>query len=92
MRRLSSNRSGVDRNDHREVFAEFAMVLMFLRAEQLAMHKGQGEIEGGAMKNARSTLPPCGGETERGKEEGRGSVLPPSLTLPRKGGGERASA
>ncbi len=30
--------------DHREVFAEFAMVLIFLRAEQLAMRKGKARL------------------------------------------------
>jgi hypothetical protein len=30
--------------DHREVFAEFAMVLMFLRAEQLATRRGRARL------------------------------------------------
>jgi hypothetical protein len=30
--------------DHREVFAEFAMVLMFLRAEQLAAKRGRARL------------------------------------------------
>lgn len=32
------------RDDHREVFAEFAMTLIFLRAEQLAMRKGKARL------------------------------------------------
>jgi hypothetical protein len=32
------------RDDHREVFAEFAMVMIFLRAEQLAMRKGGARL------------------------------------------------
>ena len=40
------------------------------------------------------SLPPCGGELERGVSPGFGARgLPPSLTLPHKGGGnESASA
>ena len=30
--------------DHREVFAEFAMVLIFLRAEQMAARRGQARL------------------------------------------------
>ena len=30
--------------DHREVFAEFAMVLIFLRAEQTAARRGQARL------------------------------------------------
>ncbi len=32
------------RSDHREVFAEFALVLMFLRAEQLATRRGRARL------------------------------------------------
>jgi hypothetical protein len=32
------------RGEHRDVFAEFAMVLMFLRAEQLAAKKGGARL------------------------------------------------
>jgi hypothetical protein len=39
---LKSLRRGPD--DHREVFAEFALVLMFLRADQLAMKKGKARL------------------------------------------------
>ncbi len=39
---------------------------------------------------ARSALSPLTGERRRGgNHEGRGGVLPPTLTLPRKGGGDR---
>jgi len=30
--------------DHREVFAEFAMVMIFLRAEQTAVKRGQARL------------------------------------------------
>ena len=39
---LRSLRRGPD--GHREVFAEFAMVMIFLRAEQVAMKKGQARL------------------------------------------------
>jgi hypothetical protein len=32
------------RDDHREVFAEFAMILIYLRAEQLAAKKGKARL------------------------------------------------
>jgi len=49
------------------------------------------EIEMLAAKTAGS-LPPCGGEVERGVSPGFGMRgLPPSLTLPHKGGGNAAS-
>jgi hypothetical protein len=32
------------RDDHREVFAEFALMLMFLRAEQRAMRRGGARL------------------------------------------------
>jgi hypothetical protein len=30
--------------DHREIFAEFAMVMIFLRAEQTAVRRGQARL------------------------------------------------
>jgi hypothetical protein len=32
------------RDDHREVFAEFAMLLVFLRAEHLAARRGRARL------------------------------------------------
>ena len=42
---------------------------------------------GRTAKPPQRPLSPCGGETERGKEEGCGSVLPPSLPSPARGEG-----
>lgn len=39
---FKSLRRGPD--EHREVFAEFAMVMIFLRAEQTAARKGQARL------------------------------------------------
>jgi len=39
---FKSLRRGPD--EHREVFAEFAMVMIFLRAEHVAMRKGQARL------------------------------------------------
>jgi hypothetical protein len=52
-------------------------------------------IQPRSLKSPRDvicSLPPCGGEVERGVTSSDVSGLPPSLTLPRKGGGNAPSS
>ena len=48
-----------------------------------------GPTRRAAMRRSAGPLPPCGGETERGERRRAAPfTLPPSLALPRKGGGK----
>ncbi len=58
-----------------------------------AVNASRSEASGSAAANTDCSLPPCGGELERGVSHERWHLwLTPSLTLRRKGGGNRQTS
>ena len=75
-----SGRCACGAADHRDVFAEFAVLLVFIIAEQMAAAKSEAQIEGGAMRMAKHRTSPLARPSR--KREGH--------PLPRRGARRRS--